>query len=368
MLTSEYPPRIGGIATHVAELSSALRASGVDVRVIAPPFPGAPAYDLARPDHAVVRYAPWLRTHFFYNYALKRWCQAQRRQFPFDLIHVHGLRPLTSALAVGVPVVFTNHTSGFLQTVALGGRRLAKLGRLIREVAHVIAPSEELLSAAQAAGYGGPGMYIPNGVDIVRFSPGTDSRLRAEWQLEAKHLVVVIARRLVPKNGVLIAAHALDACVPNVRFVFAGDGPERTALEAVLAATGCRERAVFLGSVQNSAMPEVYRAADLCLLPSLMEATSIAGLEAMASGKVLIGTRVGGIPALIEDSVTGILIPPNDPPALASAINAFANNRDRLVRMGAAARRRAEQRFAWPIIAARTLTIYRDVLAGSVST
>jgi glycosyltransferase involved in cell wall biosynthesis len=362
MLTSEYPPRIGGVATHVAELAVALRALEVDLRVVAPPFTGAAEYDAARMNQPVVRYAPWLRAHPFYTYLLQRWCRAYRDKYPFDLVHVHGLRPLPCALKMGVPVVFTNHTSGFLQTVAAGGRRLSKLSQLLAKVSHVIAPSEELLSAARTAGYQGPGSYVPNGVDVTRFAPGPGAHIRERWGLDSSHIVIVIARRLVKKNGVMIAGHALSACVPTVRFVFAGDGPERVALEALLTATGARGRAIFLGSVQNTEMPEIYRAADICLLPSLMEATSIAGLEAMASGKALIGTRVGGIPALIKDGVTGLLVPPNDPAAISAAVNKMAKDRQQLERMGAAARIRAEHEFAWPKIATRTQTIYRETL------
>jgi len=163
---------------------------------------------------------------------------------------------------------------------------------------------------------------------------------------------------------VLIAAKALQFCDPEVRFVFIGDGPERTVIETVLTHSGCRDRAELLGAVQNSAMPDIYRAADVCLLPSLMEATSIAGLEAMAAGRALIGTRVGGIPALIDDGVSGVLIPPADPGALAAAVNTFARNRGRIGLMGAAARQRAESEFAWPRITERTVGIYQRVLAG----
>lgn len=363
-LTSEYPPRIGGVGTHVAELAAAVRSTGVKIKIIAPPCDGADRYDDQYPNPDLVRYAPQVRAQPFYDYALRRWCKRYLDRGGFDLVHVHGLRPLRTALSLGLPVIFTNHTSGFLKTVAGGGRRLEKISRLIAACAHVLAPSEELLEAVRAAGYSGPATYIPNGVDVSRFTPGTNPALRATWGFEQHHLVAVIARRLVPKNGVLIAAQALQFCDPEVRFVFVGDGPERHAIEMTLTRGGRRDRAELLGAVQNSAMPDVYRAVDVCLLPSLIEATSIAGLEAMAAGRVLIGTRVGGIPALIDDGVSGILIPPSDPSALAAAVNAFARNRERIGLMGAAARQRAETDFAWPRITERTIGIYQRVLAG----
>lgn len=362
MLTSEYPPRIGGVATHVAELARALRAAGDRVTVVAPVQAGAPE------EPEVIRHSPALRAQPIADWLLARWCRRLVAAKRFDLVHVHGLRPLRAALATGLPVVFTNHTSGFLQTVARGGRRLTRLGAVLARCALVLAPSEELVAATRRAGYRGPARYVPNGVDDRRFTPGDAPGLRQAWGVEAGSAAVVIARRLVAKNGVLDAARALAHTREALKFVFVGDGPERPAMEAEIAARGVAERVWFAGAQPNAVMPEIYRAADLCLLPSRMEATSIAGLEAMATGRALVGTQVGGIPALIDDGHTGLLVPVADPPALARAVDALVRDTALRARFGATARQRVEAEFAWPRIAERTRDAYRAVLgdiAGS---
>jgi len=359
MMASEYPPRIGGVATHVQELGRALRASGHFVRIVAP----ATSEDPDPEDH-VIRYSPWLRAQPFSDWLTARWCRKLLARDAFDLVHVHGLRPLRAALATDLPVVFTNHTSGFLQTVAAGGRRLARLSALIGRCDHLIAPSEELVSAAREAAYSGPATYIPNGVDDQRFRPGSDHVLRAAWGIPEDACVVVLARRLVPKNGVMDAARALAATADHVHFVFAGDGSERVSMERVIAESGVQRRAHFIGGVPNPGMPRVYHAADFCLLPSHMEATSIAGLEAMACARALIGTRVGGIPALVGDGVTGILVPPRDPAALAKAVNRLAGDAGLARLMGEAARARVEREFSWARIAEQTARVYGEVLVS----
>jgi glycosyltransferase involved in cell wall biosynthesis len=225
MLTSEFPPRIGGVATHVAELARAVRALGVHVSVVAPATPPAPG-----PEDQVIRHSPYVRAQPLADWLLGRWCRKLLMTQPFDLLHVHGLRPLRAAISSGLPVVFTNHTSGFLQTVAAGGLRRRRLGHLLAGCAHVLAPSEELVDAARAAGYAGAATYIPNGVDADRFSPGQAWSLRKRWGIEPEEAAVVIARRLVPKNGVADAARALGLTAPSVHFVFAGDGAERVAI------------------------------------------------------------------------------------------------------------------------------------------
>lgn len=360
MLTSEYPPRIGGVATHVAELARALRAGGERVTVVTPAHAGA----ATEPD--LIRHSPAVRAQPVADWLLARWCRRLVADRRFDLVHVHGLRPLRAALATGLPVVFTNHTSGFLQTVAGGGSRLARLGRLLARCALVLAPSEELVEATRRAGYRGPARYVPNGVDDQRFTPGAAPALRQAWGLEAGTAAVVIARRLVPKNGVMDAARALAHTREKLRFVFVGDGPLRAEMEAEIAALGVADRALFTGALPNPSMPEVYRAADLCLLPSRMEATSIAGLEAMATGCALIGTRVGGIPALIDDGRTGLLVDAADPPALARAVDALVRDAACRARFGAAARLRVAREFAWPRIAERTRAAYRETLDSRV--
>ena len=356
LATSEFPPRIGGVATHVAELASALREVGVVITVLAPAQPVGDGEE-----RGVIRYSPSWRGQPISDWLLSRFMRRLHRSHAFDLIHVHGLRPLRAATTLPVPVVFTNHTSGFLKTVAVGGRRLARLGGVLKHCAHIIAPSEELVEAARKAGYSGPASYIPNGVDADRFTPGEGLALRASWGIPAGGIAVVIARRLAPKNGVLDAARALALTPPNVHFVFAGDGSERAAIESEVAASGVAARAHLIGAIPNPRMVEVYRAADLCLLPSHMEATSIAGLEAMACGKALVGTRVGGIPALIAEGETGLLVPPHAPPAIAAAVTRLARKPEETRGMGMVARARVLESFAWPRIAAATVAVYRRV-------
>ncbi len=357
-LTSEYPPRVGGVATHVAELAGALRGLGVEVSVVAPPWRG----DAGASAPHVTRYSPSIRAQPFHDLLLGRWCRRWLARHPVDLIHVHGLRPLRAALGTGLPVVFTNHTSGFLKTLAAGGARLERLQRLLAPCARILAPSEELADASRAAGYTGPVAYIPNGVDATRFAPGDAPAVRKTWGCAEADVVVVIARRLVAKNGVVVAARALKHAVPSLRFVFVGDGVEKPAIEQILRRDGCAERAVLAGECPNEQMPAVYHAADIALLPSLMEATSIAGLEAMACGLPMVGSAVGGIPALIKPGENGFLVPPSAPEALAAALNELALDPPLRKRMGAAAREVVLGNFTWTEIARRTVAAYDSAL------
>lgn len=358
LLTSEFPPRVGGIASHVANLAAAFAALGHRVTVVAPDVSGASEYDAGSSDFQILRHQAILRAKPLYDFFLKQRLARLLHVTGFDVVHVHGLRPLRVALDLGLPVAFTNHTSGFLLNAAAGGARLKRTMTLLSRVDCLLAPSEELAQASRRAGYARPCEYIPNGVDVRRFTPGTAGGVRATWGIGSEHTAILAARRLVAKNGVQTfaeaASHLRDT---SCRFIFAGDGAERSRVESTIARAGLDARAVFLGSMRYADMPDIYRAADLCVLPSLWEATSLAGLEAMACGKALIGSRVGGIPAIIEDGETGLLVPPADPRALANALRRLAVDRALRERMGRAGRRRAEQEFAWDKIATRTAAI-----------
>jgi len=178
--------------------------------------------------------------------------------------------------------------------------------------------------------------------------------------------VVLLARRLVEKNGVVVFAEAATQLKDlPVRFVLAGDGPERAKVERILAQGGVLDRSILLGNVPNEQMLDVYRAADLSVLPSFMEATSITGLESMACGLPLVGTRVGGIPVLIEDGASGTLVEPGDPAALAAAIRELVLQPALRRRMGERARELAERRFSWRGIALQTLDVYRAHLGAA---
>lgn len=142
----------------------------------------------------------------------------------------------------------------------------------------------------------------------------------------------------------------------------AGDGPEREEMIRILRQGNMLEKTEFLGSVNNSDMPEIYRSADISVLPSFMEATSITGLESMACGLPLVGSAVGGIPAIISDNVTGLLVEAGDPDQLSRAIGRLVMHPDERTAMGKAARHRVETEFSWTIIAQKTAEIYQKHL------
>ncbi len=175
------------------------------------------------------------------------------------------------------------------------------------------------------AGIGNPSQfeYIYNGVDIQALEKRKADRTRKRWEVGIGNdcFVVVTAGRLVPVKGhtYLITAFArVVKEIPNVRLVFLGDGELKEALFAQTKTLGIENHALFLG--MRNDVPEIISASDLFVLPSINEGFGVVLLEAMAMKCPIVATNVGGIPEVVMDGETGILVPPRDPVQLAGAI------------------------------------------------
>ncbi|MFE8072892.1 glycosyltransferase family 4 protein [Marinobacteraceae bacterium S3BR75-40.1] len=360
MLTNEFPPSIGGVQTHVDELSRALVALGHEVHVITRWKDKATA-KLENRDGVQVHRIPLAKSHWFYDRQLRRQIRKLHREGPVDILHVHGMRPLKACGGLGIPVVFTNHTSSFLRRVKQTQKVRDKMLSQLRVAQLILAPSEELADATRECGYTGPVTFIANGVDVEKFSPG-NSGLRKRLDIPADAFVVALARRLYEKNGVLFLAEAVAKLNhPRLHLVVAGAGSDREAFEKIVGEGGVAGRTHMLGGVANAEMPELYRGCDVSVLPSLLEATSIAGLEAMACGLPLIGTNVGGIPAILRNGDNGLLVEPRSPQQLADALGTLISDPERCRQMGQRSRERAVEEFSWNSIAQKTLEAYAGI-------
>lgn len=385
LVSTDYLPNPGGVAAHVYGLARALGGLGHEVVVFTVAREGYPAGDrvekgvrvvraskggggrselllvvlsLARRVAARVPRSCWRLTESRLGLSLLRLHRAER----FDLVHFHGLGTdaTLSKWAPGAATVFTNHTSMFLEALEQGKGPL--LWEQIRHADRFLAPSAQLAELTVAIGAAPERVEnIPNGVDTEEFQPREGSAARGEWGFTPEQVLVLAARRLVKKNGMeylLQAAPEFLATSPQARLVIAGDGPEEEALIQLAATGGVADRVHFLGNIARERLPDLVAMADIAVLPSLKEATSIAGLEAMASGKPLVGTAVGGIPEIIRDGETGLLVPPADASALAQALARLIRDEALRLRLGQAGRARAVAEFAWPVIAARTAEAY----------
>ena len=237
-------------------------------------------------------------------------------------------------------------------------------------VHHYTAVSHDLASwLVEAAGVSEDRVtLIYNGVDMNRFSPGGTSRaaLLPPGFPEGALVIGTVGRMQPVKDQLTLARallHLLES-VPDarhrIRLVMAGDGPLRRQVQDLLGAAGALDLAWLPG--ERSDIPQIMRALDVFVLPSLSEGTSNTILEAMASGLPVVATRVGGNPELVSEGTTGFLTPPDDPAAMSAALRRYLENPALRLDHGHAARAAVKTRFSLEAMLGGYLGVYDAVL------
>jgi glycosyltransferase involved in cell wall biosynthesis len=368
MLTQDFPPMPGGIAAHVYELSKRLIKMGHEVVIITPTNKECNNNETIIDGMTVYRVpkikVPKLRT-YYYSYKALNLINNLLKQKEFDIFHYHNLLPesIYTKKLTNYNLIFTAHESFFLKLFE-NEKNYKRLRWYLSHPDWIIGPSEELVSVAVKLGYPqNKTTFIPNGVDIDKFNPNVKKgELRKKLNIDSRTKIILSTRRLVEKNGVEYLIKAIPHVKhKDIKVVLVGDGPEKNKLIQLAKQLNLNDLVVFMGTIQNDKLPEIYADSDIVVLPSLKEATSISGLEAMASGKALIGTKVGGIPYLIDNEITGLIVEPRNPVAIADAIDKIlSNNLD--IQYGLNARKKVEEKFSWEVIAKETEKVYLGVL------
>jgi glycosyltransferase involved in cell wall biosynthesis len=199
----------------------------------------------------------------------------------------------------------------------------AVLRRLTPRMDRLIAVSRSIVEKLRHEGRDtAPITLIHNGVDLERYDHQDPCcTLREEYGLPGDAPIVGVVARLEPEKGhptLLDAWPAVLRAVPKARLLVVGEGSRREALEEQAEALGIAHAVVFTG--RRDDVPAVTAALDVAVLPSYREAQGLTILEAMALSRPVVASNVGGIPEMVEDGVTGLLVPPHDPEALAAAI------------------------------------------------
>jgi glycosyltransferase involved in cell wall biosynthesis len=187
--------------------------------------------------------------------------------------------------------------------------------------------------------------------------------LRAQLGAAPETPCLLVAANLVRRKGVDVLLAAVAALAPRSRCALwvAGDGPERAGLEAVAARFGIAERVRFLG--RRSDVPDLLEACDVFVLPSRQEGLGVAALEAMARGRPVVASQVGGLAEIVIPEQTGLLVRPEDSAALAAALERVIADPDLARRLGAAGVKRVEQHHLAEQMVSAYEGLYREVLA-----
>ncbi len=390
LLSREYPPEVyGGAGVHVAELVRSLRKQQVDVRVR--------AFGLHRDEPDVSSYLvpaelvnanPALAT-------LGVDLQIARDVEGADLVHSHtwyanGAGHIASLL-YGIPHVVTAHSLEPLRPWKAeqlgGGYRLSSwLEKTAFEgAAKIIAVSEGMrrdilrsypeLDESRVE-------VVYNGIDLEAWTPNPDDELMRSLGIDPERPAVVFVGRITRQKGLPYLLRAAALLPPEVQLILCAGAPDTPEIleevrDGVSALQLLRTGVVWIDrQLSQTELRAVLTSATTFVCPSIYEPLGIVNLEAMACGIAVVGTATGGIPEVVEDGVTGRLVPieqatdgtgtPLNPDKfvadLAATLTTVVSSPKLAKKMGAAGRARAEQLFSWDRIAERTKEIYQSLI------
>jgi glycosyltransferase involved in cell wall biosynthesis len=282
-----------------------------------------------------------------------------------DVVHGHSAKAgflvrLAAALTGRTRVcVFTPHGWSFWSATGATGRLYLSLERLAgRWCRTIITLSADERDAGLSAGVGSRDRYvvIPNGVDLARF---------AHEPKPVAGRILMVGRFSPPKRHdlVLRAFAEVQSRFPGSELWFVGDGEDRPAAERLAADLGVQGATRFLGVRED--VPELVAEAACVVLASDYEGCPLSVIEAMAAGVPVVATRVGGVPEVVRDGVTGILAEPGSPDGLARGLAELLGDGARAAELGRAGREHARERFSREQMAAATAEIYERLVPGS---
>jgi glycosyltransferase involved in cell wall biosynthesis len=347
-------PAQGGIRRHVSLLATELARRDIDASIAAPADFRADASVSGAADipHFPVPIAP--HPHPVLDLHAARIVRAFARHA--EIVHAHGLRGAWIASLArgkrGTPFVFTAHNLAppigrvagfFLRSVC---RRAAAVICVSSAVADSLAP---YLGRREA-------VVVPNGIDLTLFD-----RLPAKANEDGMSHVVAIGR-LSPEKGfdLLVEAAAL---LPGVRFSLAGEGPERERLAQRIREHDVTDRFALLGQVED--IPALLASADVVTVPSRSEGQGFVAIEAMAAGRPVVASRVGGLVETVVEGGIGLLVAAGDASALADALRELVADEGRRAAFGEAGRKRVEEHYTMGRMVDKVVTVYTALIRSS---
>lgn len=280
------------------------------------------------------------------------------RRLDPDVVHAHySVTHGTIAVLTGRPTVVTLWGSDLLRgdrTVGWFGRRVNRF--VLRRARAVTAASRFMAEVAESvAGDGRPVRPVPFGVDTTAFVPAASARTGP--------FTVGFVKRFETRYGagVLVDAFAeVVERVPDARLVLAGGGSRRARLEDRVRRLGLADRVEFPGEVPHTDVPDLLRRCDVLANPSRSESFGVVLLEAAACGLPVVATRVGGTAETVVDGVSGLLVPVDDPSALAEALVGLASDPERRRAMGEAGRAMVVADYEWDGCVERMLAVLEE--------
>jgi len=367
-MISTFYPIVGGVTRYTHELAKRLMKKGYEIWVVTGHGENNGIRNCGQVPVFDVRCMKSIYESVFINPLDSHWTLLKfLKEKKFDLIHIQhfGFSMLLFLLKhVNIPVISSTHleperylhvnkiVNTLWKSVAIN--MWAKY--ILERSRYIIAVGEFYRKTLMEIGLYDPEkvIYVPNGVDSKKFSPG-DSEFKSK--LGTKYILFVGRLDVVKGLKYLIAAFKLvESKFPEVKLVIVGDGPEKERLRRMAS-----ENVIFTGKVLGDKLIDIFRGAEMFILPSVAEGSPLAVLEAMSCGIPVVSTAVGEIPHILSEG-KGLLVKPCSVNELANAISFLLENEDIRKKMSIKSREYIRNNRDWKNIIGRIERVYHKVL------
>ncbi len=373
LLAADFPPSVGGIQQYVSSLARALGECGEDVHLVATAQPGSEDFDagLNVPVVRIAARSKWQVWQGMKTAAVDLGGDSSGTVVTATKWFPEGPAAIQAARSIRGTSAVIGHDREF----ALHGLNVVKWGMQKYVLGHcdvACGTTGFALEGLRRMGAAASKIHrLSGGVDSERFYPDTEAaeRLRAEHELQAQP-VICTASRLARHKGhrhVLQALRLVVEQLPDTHYVIVGEGPYQPELERFAERYSVSEHVTFVGRVSDEELRAYYTMADIMAMPSFdipghpNEGLGLTYLEANACGTPVIGADSGGVAEIIEDGVSGLLVPPRDHRALAEALLKLLRDPEYVAKLGEYGRRRALSDFSWAQVADRFLSAVSTV-------
>ena len=402
MISTLFYPSIGGVENHIFNLSNELCNKNYKVKIINPVInlKGNDIYKISdievhkisvgsnedekkylsykeKSRESLMGFFYGYKRKWYYNKFYKQILEYIENDIASDdstefIVHQHDFISsivLSKKLSKKYKILFTNHTGEFLFLKKLPFSNII-IKFLTNHFEYIIAPSNEL-AAFNGIRKSDTYKYIPNGVDTQSFSKVSEDeklKLREELDIPKDKIIVFSPRRWAPTKGIIYLIKSIKELKEKyneneIIFMFGGDDykdyPEyRDEILDFIKDNNIKDSIILKGNIEYSKMHKFMKSSDIVVFPSLMEAVSLAALEAMACGKIILATNVGGFPQILEEDVNGFMVDCKSYEQIAEKIYYISKNIENLEYIKSNAVKYVEKDYSWSNICEKTIDIY----------
>lgn len=352
-LVGPLPPPYGGMANQTQQLTKLLRKEGILVELIQVNRAYRPNWvGRIKGLRAVFRLLPYL---------INLWQSANKVQVFHIMANSGWSWHLFAAPAIWIakikkkPVII-NYRGG--EADAFFEKNFSWVKPSLSQVNAIIVPSGFLEAVFSKRGF--PTSIVPNIIDLSRFSVEKNSKVKS--RIDFPNILVARNLELIYDNATALRAFSIVIKkLPTSRLTITGSGTELQTLENLVSELGLQDSVIFTGRVNNNEMAELYQNSDVMVNPSLVDNMPISVLEALASGVPVVSTNVGGVPYMVEHGKTALLVPVQDPSAMAEAILMILTNPDKAQQIRSAGLN-VVQNYTWKKVRNQLISVYENVL------